>query len=379
MIFTALIPLVVKAYDVRFYSTNDILFYDPTDTGMKDPDSNPTFDANKALLAKLILQSRKVSDDTGQLQQIADGFRTDVDRGILIVLLELSKTYYFSISSLKRDYALPYGAGENSLHLIGRAVDIYSINKIPVTYGPSNQLIQAFIYSAAPLLLQYSNGSCWIGNPDPANGYRTGNACTTNFDKGNGAHVHLDIGGGSDTTLAYDSSPPEIPLDQFATTTPVTTTGIKDMLNNGNLATIYNFYTTSGLTPAQAAGIAGNFWQESGFDPEAHNNKLNSQAIGIAQWLGPRKTDLYSQYPGHTDTNPPSIDEQLKFSWWELTTPTKETGAYTALTATTTPAAAARSFYYSYERAADNQNVIQTRINNAIAIYNFFISKTPIY
>lgn len=210
VIFAVLIPLATKAYDVGFYSSNDILFYDPEDKGMKDSDSNPTYDADKAKLAKIIIDSKKVYDDSRQLQEIADGKRTNVDRGILLVLIELiNKGYSFAVSSLHREYD-PDFPFNTSKHLIGRAVDIYIINNKQLVYGSPDssevtRLTQRFISDAAPILLKYANGPCWIGQPDPDGKYNAG-PCDTKWDGGNGPHVHLDLRDGTDTTISYDSS-----------------------------------------------------------------------------------------------------------------------------------------------------------------------------
>ena len=63
------------------------------------------------------------------------------------------------------------------------------------------------------------------------------------------------------------------------------------MANDDNARISFMFFRQKmGLSRNQAAGIAGNFSQESGFNPEAINPR--SGAYGIAQWLDTRKDNL---------------------------------------------------------------------------------------
>lgn len=63
------------------------------------------------------------------------------------------------------------------------------------------------------------------------------------------------------------------------------------MTNDDNARIAFRFFRNEmGLSRNQAAGIAGNFSQESGFDPTAINPR--SGAYGIAQWLDVRKDNL---------------------------------------------------------------------------------------
>lgn len=63
------------------------------------------------------------------------------------------------------------------------------------------------------------------------------------------------------------------------------------MTNDDNARIAFRFFRNEmGLSRNQAAGISGNFSQESGFDPTATNQR--SGAYGIAQWLGARKDNL---------------------------------------------------------------------------------------
>lgn len=80
--------------------------------------------------------------------------------------------------------------------------------------------------------------------------------------------------------------------------------------DNKNALAAWQFFLSKGLTPVQAAGLLGNFQQESGINPESENS--GSGAYGIAQWLGGRKERLL-QKPNYN-----TLDVQLEFVWSEL-------------------------------------------------------------
>jgi hypothetical protein len=101
------------------------------------------------------------------------------------------------------------------------------------------------------------------------------------------------------------------------------------------------------LTPAQAAGVAGNLQVESGFSPTAYNDKEG--AIGIAQWEGGRRQalDAYAAATGGSET---SLATQLGFLGQELHG--SEAGAFTALLNTSDAGSAAAVFDQKYERSS---------------------------
>jgi hypothetical protein len=79
---------------------------------------------------------------------------------------------------------------------------------------------------------------------------------------------------------------------------------------------VYNYYVSKGLSPAAAAGFAGNFMQESGgaSDVIAGTRKGDQGRSGyIGQWQGKRQNNLhaFAKNRGH-DT--PSLKDQLDFA-----------------------------------------------------------------
>ena len=130
---------------------------------------------------------------------------------------------------------------------------------------------------------------------------------------------------------------------------------------------IVNYLINSkGYAPHIAAGIAGNLEQESSLDPTNINPK--SGAMGLAQWLGSRKTALqdYAMSQGNAPTDPYA---QLDFLDHELNT--TESKAMTKLLLTKNPAEAATVFSNHYERAGSDEANNQKRIGYAERAFNF--------
>lgn len=120
-----------------------------------------------------------------------------------------------------------------------------------------------------------------------------------------------------------------------------------------------------GYTPAQAAGMVGNFAGESGtFNPnEVHDNGIG---LGIAGWNGDRLKNLYA-FAQQTGQDPRSRQTQLDFAHHELNT--TESGAGDALRAAQTPEQAAAAMV-KYERPRDAASAIATRSGLARQLLN---------
>ena len=103
-----------------------------------------------------------------------------------------------------------------------------------------------------------------------------------------------------------------------------------------------------GWTNNQAAGLVGNFQQESGINLDPSITSPDGTSYGIAQWTAPRQ-NLFQQTYGKPiqGTN---LQEQLNFVNYELNTTEKAAGD--ALRATTTPGQAALVVSNQYERPA---------------------------
>ena len=126
---------------------------------------------------------------------------------------------------------------------------------------------------------------------------------------------------------------------------------------------IINFFIGKGLTQEQAAGIAGNFFAESGLQL----NIVNSiGAYGLAQWLGQRKQNLFTFASNRSESvGNISLETQLEFTWNELQT--TESSALRNLKSQNTVADAATSFVNGFERpnAAEIAQSLNKRISYA--------------
>lgn len=95
-----------------------------------------------------------------------------------------------------------------------------------------------------------------------------------------------------------------------------------------NIQKVLDFFTSKGLTPEQAAGIAGVFHYESaGMNPEAINEYEKNKGYkgygrGLAQWSNERPFDFAKwhekNYGEYLTPEYAGIDKQLEFAWHEM-------------------------------------------------------------
>ena len=140
----------------------------------------------------------------------------------------------------------------------------------------------------------------------------------------------------------------------------------------------YNYLVNKGLQPHQAAGIIGNLMQES----YAHLDSTIENsigAVGIAQWLGPRKKSLikFAKDQGTAHTN---FDTQLDFLWNELTTTGdswNRTADKDAFFNSKTAEEAAGIFVSKFERSGEKpgEKGYENRVKNAKSVYLQFNDK----
>jgi len=138
----------------------------------------------------------------------------------------------------------------------------------------------------------------------------------------------------------------------------------KSTLTN-NAQHAVHYLETLGWSPAQAAGLVGNFQQESGVNLNASAVGDGGKAYGIAQWQPDRQANFQKVY-GFSIQNA-SLNQQLDFVNYELTKG-NEQSAGAALRKTTNPTDAAVVVSSKYERAGAPQ--LTSRINYATALYN---------
>ena len=184
--------------------------------------------------------------------------------------------------------------------------------------------------------------------------------------------------------------------DQDANNCSNTSTGAStdgstsDVVTSGNLETILRFFTGKGLSLAAAAGIAGNFSRESGYNPA----KIQSSSIlatsayepeygvgfGIAQWT---YTDRQQPLVDMAKTQGKSIIDlglQLDYTWNELTTDYKPVleslnaiKSNTTIGSTSAPMAAAIIFHGRTDKIAnDPTQEITDVVNSSIGFHTGF-------
>jgi hypothetical protein len=153
--------------------------------------------------------------------------------------------------------------------------------------------------------------------------------------------------------------------------------GSSTLSGDNNASMVFNFLTSKGLTPAQAAGVVGNMILESGINPQrlqgtglntltpATQASSSSQGWGIVQWTPAGKIINPVQQSGK---DPNSLAVQVDYLWNELNT--NEKGALSAIQATSTPEDAAQAFGAKYERPADLSATLSVRQTNAKAIFD---------
>ncbi|AWI90282.1 hypothetical protein C0214_19685 [Methylobacterium sp. DM1] len=112
----------------------------------------------------------------------------------------------------------------------------------------------------------------------------------------------------------------------------------------------FDFFVSQGYSPAAAAGILGNFVQESRLNPGARNpgdGTDGSDSIGLGQWNSGRAQNL-SRFSRANGLNPQDFETQLRFTDWELQNTHR--GARDALMSAKNPTEAAAAFVTQFER-----------------------------
>lgn len=127
-----------------------------------------------------------------------------------------------------------------------------------------------------------------------------------------------------------------------------------------NVGIVAEQLSNFGLEPHHIAGILGNFAVESFGDLRTDAVGDNGNALGIAQWNGPRRRALIA-FAEEQGADVHSIDLQIAFLLHELKT--TEKSAYRALLKTKTAEEAAVVFLKKFERAGVPHT--QQRINHA--------------
>jgi hypothetical protein len=121
------------------------------------------------------------------------------------------------------------------------------------------------------------------------------------------------------------------------------------LTGSNNAEKAFNYFVSQELPPEAAAGLVGNFQQESGTTLDTHSD--NGSHTGIAQWdTGGRWAGLLSHERGK---DPYDIATQLDYVWYELNG-TYKSAVLNPLKSVKTTDEAAKIVFDSYEIAGDD-------------------------
>lgn len=146
------------------------------------------------------------------------------------------------------------------------------------------------------------------------------------------------------------------------------------------IKTIYTYLTSTPLstnsnkplTPAQAAGVMGNFYAESSFNPSAIEDTSRAQkGHGLAQWTFGRWTNL-SNFATQQGKPWDDVNVQLDFLKTELEGSEKAVFSDSEFATTDDPSSAAMRWRVVFERADPTVAHDDKRQGAAVAIYNMF-------
>lgn len=106
--------------------------------------------------------------------------------------------------------------------------------------------------------------------------------------------------------------PKAAPSTQVATAAPATAPKVASASYDNNAAPIFAGLTSGGLNPAAAAGVLGNFKQESNFNSDTRGGGDGGTAHGLGQWRQERWDNLrsYAAQRG-ADVNDPRLQTQF--------------------------------------------------------------------
>lgn len=156
-----------------------------------------------------------------------------------------------------------------------------------------------------------------------------------------------------------------------------------------NTETILNFYASKGLSVEAAAGIAGNYWQESRHNPRTIQ-RFNGESVrvaddsyvmekdrgfGLAQWTFPTRQQELAKFAREKNKPITDISIQLEFSWKEMNEGIfKSKGLVDQLKdqkSAKDPAYAAYIFHKIYEGSADTEEEVRkNRGKVAVDLFN---------
>lgn len=152
---------------------------------------------------------------------------------------------------------------------------------------------------------------------------------------------------------------------------------------NDNAEKILRFLVGKGLTLVQAAGIIGNWQEESGLDPHSvepfptttddpNYRPTPGVGFGLAQWTYYSRQD--KMYAYHQETGRSMVDLSFQLDWFWKEFNEDYTGGVVTLKEQTTVSDAAVDFHSSFEGSRDDASQIQERVHSGEKYYEQYKS-----
>lgn len=139
-----------------------------------------------------------------------------------------------------------------------------------------------------------------------------------------------------------------------------------------NTKALFDRYTAAGYTPEVAAGLVGNWMQESGTGINTAAVGDNGNSYGGGQWNGPRR-EAFFEFANQSGRKRDDLMTQADWSLHELDT--TEGAARERIIAAKSPVEAARIASEAYWRPGDPQ--MQNRTAYAQAVYDAYGRPVP--
>lgn len=161
----------------------------------------------------------------------------------------------------------------------------------------------------------------------------------------------------AETSITIEKTPEIETIWNYLTSTPLSTNGGKP------------------LNPTQAAGIMGNMYVESGFNPSAIERTTRAEkGHGLVQWTFGRWYEL-ERFAAQKGTAWDNLNTQLEYLKKELEGTEKAVITDSQFASTKDPAVAAMRFRIVFERADPDLAHDDKRTGAAIAVYKLFGGK----
>lgn len=135
------------------------------------------------------------------------------------------------------------------------------------------------------------------------------------------------------------------------------------LVGGDNASKIWNFLIAKGLKPEQAAGVMGNLYQESKFNPNAQQDNSTDPfpkpdvGFGIAQWTSSGRQLNLKAFGKEQNKALTDLGLQLDFLWRELST--SYGPALSSLKNASTARDATFVFHRDFEKSADTMAAIE--------------------